>query len=242
MSKKTKLIIGSGIVAVIAIFILVAYARLAWQDSLQRTAEQYQVNPDITSPGPYGEQAGDALVTKGVLVPPIRQGDPIQGSRFAQLFIIEFGDFQCAYCADMAGILKQVVTNLPAVAVVWKDLAIPVHFEARPAALAARCAQAQDKFWEYHDLLFANQDQLGEELYLELARLLELDMSSFQSCLESQAFVAAVGQGLEDANNYSVDGTPYLFVGSQRVNQLVTYEELTALIEAELTRQAELDN
>jgi protein-disulfide isomerase len=235
MDKNTKLIIGLGIVALVAIFVLIAFARNLWQDAVDETLAKYEQNP-TTDTGSFGEAGGDPYVTKGILVPPVRQGDPMRGPSRPQLTIIEFGDFQCPYCSDLTGVLDQVLIKYPTIRLVWKDLPNPLHPEARSAALAARCAQSQDKFWQYHDYLFANQDLLAADFYQQIARELELDLPSFNSCLDSGAFIEVVGQGLDDANNYDVDGTPYLFVGNQRINQAVSFDELEQVILSEFNR------
>jgi len=218
----------------------VIYARVALDTAFDETLDKYD-QKNVISQGPAGQKTSDPLVTKGVLVPPVKPGDPVKGATNAQLTIIEYGDFQCPFCGQMAGVLDNILTTYPDTRLVWKDLPNPLHFEARPAALAARCAQNQnqDQFWAYHDLLFSNQDQLGEELYLSAAETLGLDLNSFTTCLNSDAYIELIGRGLDEANNYGVDGTPYLFVGSQRINQAVTFEELSRVVEQELTKSQE---
>ncbi len=200
MFNNRKVIFILGVLALLAIFVLIIFARMALRESLDKTLDQYEQGP-VTTLGPQGQPAADPLLTKGVLIPPVLPTDPVRGDTRAQLTIIEFGDFQCPFCADIAPVLAQVLASYPEVRLVWKDLPNPAHPQARPAALAARCAQNQDKFWEFHDLLFANQAELGDKLYKQIAEVLELDLTSFNSCLASQAYIEVVGEGLAAANN-----------------------------------------
>lgn len=167
----------------------------------------------------------------------IREDDPVRGDVDAELVIMEFADFECAYCADMYDDLARILADYEGeVKLVWKDFPNPVHLEARRAALAARCADGQGSFWEYHDYLFANQGALSRELYNQIALELELDLVEFNSCLDGQEYITQVGQGLADGQELEVDATPYLFIGNQRVDYALEYDKLKEIVEWELGR------
>jgi protein-disulfide isomerase len=163
----------------------------------------------------------------------ILPSDPKLGH--GNLIILEFGDFECPYCAQIHPDLRKIVDEYQdKVTLVWKDFPIPVHLNAKNAALAARCAAEQGKFWEYHDYLFANQASLGREVYNKIALALELELATFNECLDKREKIVEVGQGFSDGEKLDVDGTPYLFIGNQRWDYALTYEELKAIIEEEI--------
>lgn len=244
MRRRYSAIIISGLVALLAIFVLLAFARSLVSDTVFETRLGYELafEQELAKQKLNLSQTSDPLVTKSDLVtsalgiPAVLETDPLKGPSQAQLTIIEYGDFECSFCAQLAPVLDEVLAEHDQVRVVWKDLPNPAHLQARQAANAARCAQAQGKFWPYHDLLFANQDNLGPELYLQIAEVLELELSGFSSCLGAQTFDALASQGLSDANTYNIDATPYLFVGRQRLDRLVSLPELQTIINQELQR------
>ena len=88
----------------------------------------------------------------------------VKGPETAPITIVEFSDFQCPFCARVEPTLKQIQdTYKDNVRIVWKHLPLSIHKEAAGAALAAEAAAKQGKFWEFHDVLFANQKKLGPE-------------------------------------------------------------------------------
>jgi len=165
----------------------------------------------------------------------IKITDPKLGGVKADLIIMEFGDFQCPYCANLYRDLREAIEESEdRVQLVWKDFPNPVHLQARNSALAARCAQDQGKFWEYHDYLFANQDNLSREIYNKIALELDLNLAQFNKCLDSEEKIELVGEGFGDAQKLGVDATPYLFIGNKSFDYALTKEELNKVVEAEL--------
>jgi protein-disulfide isomerase len=128
--------------------------------------------------------------------------------------IVEFSDFQCPYCGEVEATLHRVLAKYPdTVALAYRDMPMSkIHPLARQAAEAARCAGDQGKFWEYHDLLFADQSNLDQDGLMDKARTLKLDEQRFQSCLVSEKFKAQVQQDSQDAMRAGVSGTPGFFV------------------------------
>lgn len=169
--------------------------------------------------------------------PPVRPTDPQRGSSTAPVTIIEFADFSCPYCAQAQPLLNKVLNNYQAqVKVVWKDFPLSNYSFFQTAHLAARCAQSQGKFWQYHDSLFANQGNFSREFFTQLAARLDLDLSQFNRCLDRQENLHLVKQSLQDGQRAGVDGVPFFFIGQTRMNQLPTEDELARAIEQELER------
>ncbi|MBD1821067.1 thioredoxin domain-containing protein [Cyanobacteria bacterium FACHB-DQ100] len=132
--------------------------------------------------------------------------------------LVEFSDFQCPYCQAAAGTVREFVTkNRDRVTLVYKHLPLTsIHAQALPAAKAAWAAGQQGKFWEFHDGLFAQQQQLGEPLYANLAKSLGLDVTRFDRDRNSQAAEAAITADVQLAEKLGINGTPF-FVMNGRV-------------------------
>lgn len=136
------------------------------------------------------------------------------GSPTAKVTIVEYGDFGCTTCKAWqdAGILDQVRKQYgDNVRFAWRDF--PVITDQSPkAAEAARCANDQGRFWEYHDLLYARQPALDVKSLKAYATQLGLDTNKFSQCLDSGQHKAAVDDGLRDALAHGFRGTPAFLV------------------------------
>ena len=135
---------------------------------------------------------------------------PTRGNPDADVVLFEFSDFQCPYCARAT---EEVDTFMDAneseVLFVYKHLPLSrIHPQAIPAALAAWAAGQQDQFWPFHDALFANQANLGEAQYVEIADELGLDIDQFNRDRQSEAAQAAIAQDLALAAELQLNSTP----------------------------------
>ncbi len=145
-------------------------------------------------------------------------GSPFKGPEDAPVVLTIFDDFECPYCARLAPLLDQVVKQYPeAVKLVFKHFPLRNHKNAVKAALASLAAEKQGKFWEFHDLLFANYNQLSDEKIEEIARVLNLDMERFKTDMQDPALVNSIRQDMMQAVNAGVRGTPTLFVNGKRL-------------------------
>lgn len=135
---------------------------------------------------------------------------PTRGNPDADIILFEFSDFQCPYCAQATEEIDTFLSKHESeVLFVYKHFPlVEIHSEAITAALAAWAAGRQDQFWPYHDALFANQDALGEELYLEIATELGLDMEQFNRDRASDAAKAAIARDLALASEMQLNSTP----------------------------------
>jgi protein-disulfide isomerase len=165
-----------------------------------------------TSP-PESREAHQALVTE-VIGSMDRQtllaDSPTKGNPNAEVVLFKFSDFQCPYCAVAAGHMKDFVGNHEEdVLYVYKHFPLTqIHPEAVPAAQAAWAAGQQGQFWLYHDGLYVNQNRLGDDLYIELAAAMNLDVDQFNRDRTSSAAEAAIQQDLALAQQLQLQGTP----------------------------------
>lgn len=145
------------------------------------------------------------------------RGDNFRGDGGARVAIIEYADFECPYCGDYERkTFPQLLSDYIETGKVkyfYRDLPLPMHAHALPAARAARCAGEQGKFWEMHDSLFARQDALSAPAVLDRARTLGLDKEKFSECLSSEKYTADIQKSASEAEKMGIDGTPTFFLG-----------------------------
>lgn len=149
--------------------------------------------------------------------------DPSFGPAESQVVVRVFGDFQCPACrAAAAGFQYAKKTYGDKVRFVWNDFPLQsIHPNALPAANAARCAEAQGKFWEYHDKLYADQpswDQSSNprDMFISYAVALGLQREEFTDCVEKKVYQNKVMDDLNEGQRNGVDGTPTFFIGNSR--------------------------
>jgi protein-disulfide isomerase len=184
----------------------------------------------------------DQAQVKINLMPPIvevsAEGAPFKGPASAAITIVEFSDFQCAYCKRVLPVLNQVLERYPnQVKLAFRDFPIAnIHPQAHKAAEAAHCAADQGKFWEYHDLLFENQDSIPTANFADHAKTLGLEVAGFQACLDSQKYKAKVERNYADGVNAGVSGTPAFFINGRLVSGAQPLEAFKVVIDEELDR------
>ncbi len=167
----------------------------------------------------------------------VEVGDaPIRGNVDAPVTIVVFDDYQCPYCARLAPVLKQVLERNPqTVRVALKNFPLSMHRYARQAALAALAAGKQGKYWEMHDLLFANYSQLNEQKIRELAGKVGLDMERFETDLKDAELQRLVQQDLRQGQQLGVRGTPTVYINGRLVRDR-SPNGLQRMIDLELQR------
>ena len=144
---------------------------------------------------------------------------PVRGPSDAQITVVEFSDFQCPFCQRGAATMDELMKMYPKeVKVVFKNLPLPFHDKAKPAAKAALAAQQQGKFWEMHDLLFQNQQDLSDEAFIKYAGDLGLDIEKFKAALNSPEIDKLVEADADQARKLGVNGTPGFFVNGVLVS------------------------
>jgi len=141
----------------------------------------------------------------------------ILGSSEAPVMIIEFTDLQCPYCARFALTtwpeLKRQYVDTGKVRFATRDLPLPFHAFALPAAVAARCAGRQGRFWEYREVLFRNQSQLPADPHAGLAQSLGLDVAKFADCRSDPALARMVQADAALAAASNINSTPTFVIG-----------------------------
>jgi len=159
---------------------------------------------------------------------------PVRGKADAPITIVEFSDYQCPYCSRGAETMDEVLKNYPdQVKVVFKNLPLSFHQQAKPAAIAALAAGRQGKYWEMHDALFANQQRLGEEdkLFTELATKIGLNLEKFQKDIKDEVVAKQIEADLAQASKLSIFGTPGYFVNGVQVKGAQPFPQFKLVID-----------
>ncbi|MCT7974061.1 DsbA family protein [Laspinema olomoucense] len=157
---------------------------------------------------------------------------PVKGAPQRNIVIVEFSDFQCPFCAKAHETVNQFMAKHQAeVTLTYKHLPLTqIHTQALPAAKAAWAAGQQGKFWEYHDSLFQQQEQLAESLYGTIAQKLNLDLEKFNSDRQSEAAQAAIEEDLILARKLGINGTPFFFMNEEPFSGAVELSEMETIL------------
>ena len=168
------------------------------------------------------------------LTVPITSRDHVQGPESAELTLTEYGDYECPYCGRAYPIVKRVQRHFGRrLRFVFRNFPLTrMHPHAERAAEAAEFAGARGKFWEMHDLLFENQQRLGDPLFSELAEKLELPAAELRKALDEEAFQSRVRDDFTGGVRSGVNGTPTFFVNGQRHDGTFDLERLVAALES----------
>jgi protein-disulfide isomerase len=169
---------------------------------------------------------------------PVAPDDPALGPANAPVTLVEFSDFQCPFCLRVTPTLKRLREAYgDRIRIVWKDFPLTtIHPEAFKAAEAAHCARDQGKFWEYHDVLFANQQALQPEFLKKYAADLGLNATTFATCLDTAKYADRIQEQMGIGTGLGVGSTPSTFVNGRLVSGAVPFETFSAIIDEELER------
>jgi protein-disulfide isomerase len=164
---------------------------------------------------------------------PVNSDDHIQGDAHAPIVLVEYGDYECPHCAHAHPIVKRVQKHFGhRLGFVFRNFPLSeVHPDAEGAAEAAEFAGSRGRFWEMHDGIFENQQQLGLPLLLELARRLGLAAEDLESALGSDEFSPRVKSDFIGGVRSGVNGTPTFFINGQRHDGPFEFQDLVDAIE-----------
>jgi protein-disulfide isomerase len=169
----------------------------------------------------------------------IEVGDsPVKGAKNAPVTIVEFSDFQCPFCSRVEPTLSQIEKEYAGkVKIAWKNQPLPFHQNARPAAMAAMAANEQGKFWEMHDKMFANQQNLDRASLEKYGQEIGLDMGKFKAALDSNKFDAKITADSNEGNKVGANGTPTFYINGRQLVGAQPVEAFKAMIDEELKKK-----
>ena len=165
---------------------------------------------------------------------PVSASDPTKGN--GRVEMLQFSDFECPFCQRAQPAIRELLTRYEGkIKMVWKDFPLPMHAHAIGAAVAARCAHEQGKFWQFHDVLFANQQALTAAELRRHAATVGLDLGRFDACIATGRHEEALRAELEPGD-HPIAVTPTLLINGRMVTGAVGVEQLAAIVEQELER------
>ena len=163
---------------------------------------------------------------------------PVKGATNPVVTIVEFSDFECPFCKQVQSVLRQIVESYGReVRLVFKHLPLEGHRNSLPAARAAHCAAEQERFWQFHDALFA-AGNLSPPVFEQIASDLGLGLPKFQECVASERSRAAVVKDIEAARLLRIESTPSFVVNGKVVKGALSFAEFQRIIEQELSQRS----
>jgi len=215
MTQELKILIGIGIATLLVIVGAVFF--------LSNQSPTSEVSPETVA------QNQEFLV---------RENSNRIGSESASVTLVEFADFQCPACKSTHPVIKRLLSEYQEdVQFVFRHFPLPGHKNAKVAAYAAEAAGRQGKFWEMHDMLFANQGEWAEsnspvDLFTTYASELELDTDQFAEDIEDDELISKVNDDQRDGSILGVSATPTIFVNGKPA--ISSYSELKQAIDTQL--------
>jgi protein-disulfide isomerase len=158
--------------------------------------------------------------------------DRMQGDPAAECILVEYGDYECPHCGSAYPIVKRLQKHFSKrLTFVFRNFPLSqIHPWAEPAAEAAEFAGVHGRFWEMHDLLFENQESLGDELFLQLAKTLSLSAAQLQTAVAERRYSDRVRADFSGGARSGVNGTPTFFINGQRHNGSFDFDALNDAI------------
>lgn len=152
----------------------------------------------------------------------ISSSGQMMGSKVSNVTLVEFGDFQCPACYAFEPTMQQVRTDYgKSIKIVFKHFPLKqAHPNAMAAAIASEAAAKQGKFWEYHDLLYKNQNTWAplpdpSSEFVKYAKELTLNESQFKKDLEDKSLAAKIDAQLDEGIKIGVNATPTVYVNGK---------------------------
>lgn len=160
--------------------------------------------------------------------------DHIQGTEKALVTLVEYGDYECPHCGRAYYIIKKLQNHFGAqLRFVFRNFPLTqIHSYAEPAAETAEFASEHNKFWEMHDLIYENQEDLNETLLLELAERLKIPAKQLPEIWEQKKYAPKIKKDFMSGVRSGVNGTPTFFINGIRYDGPASFEDLVMAIEA----------
>jgi len=169
---------------------------------------------------------------------------PIKGNKDALVTVVIFSDFQCPFCSRVEPTLAEVEkTYGDKVRLVWKNNPLPFHPRAEPAAELAWEARAEKKdagFWAAHDMLFKNQQKIGDDDLLGYAKELGLDVDKVKTAMSEHKYQKEFQADMDLGEDIQASGTPHMFINGRRLVGAQPFEKFKEIIDEELKKAQEL--
>ena len=164
-------------------------------------------------------------------------GAPVRGTATAPVTIVEYSDFHCPFCRRVQPTLSALLEKYPGqVRLVYKHLPLDgLHPQARRVSEASWCAARQDKFWAFHDAVYADSSSdAGDATLARYATAAGLDAAAFTACLANPETKAAIQRDVAQGEALGLNSTPGFFVNGREVRGAQPIEAFVSIIDEEL--------
>jgi protein-disulfide isomerase len=219
----------------------VARARIAAGEAPDRVYAVLSKENHAAQPPDKDDDDEQPPDTKTVFAVPIG-ASPVRGPATAPVTIVEFADYQCAFCIRAESVLKELRAAYgDKIRFVYRNAPLPFHDRAEPAAEAAlevRAAKGDAAFWAMHDALLdgsADRD-LGDDALAHLAETVGAKPARVRSAIGKHAHAAEIGADEDTADDFQVDATPHFFINGRRLVGAQPREAFSAIIDEELAK------
>ncbi len=166
---------------------------------------------------------------------------PFKGPKDALITIVQYSDFQCPFCSRVEPTIDQVMKEYAGkVRVAWRNLPLPFHNNAKPAAIASLAAHQQGKFWQMHEILFKNQQNLGAADLEKYAQEIGLNVAKFKAAMQDKKLADQVDAEAAAGGKIGARGTPAFFINGRFLSGAQPFDRFKALIDEELKKAEEL--
>ncbi len=229
LDLNTFLYIAIGLLFIsIIIFVVTISSKqlfLTPTDNLKQKAEQLAAGAQV----PYSDPL---IISTKLEYPKVLSNDPVLGKVNAKVTIFEYSDFLCEPCREQSEILKKVLQKYSSdeVRLVWKGTA--QNAQGFLAEQAGYCAADQGKFWEWHDNIFADQNNVNMLYYFDLATKFGLNVDMFENCLSSDAVHQKVLLVNGEAINLGIDALPYFYIDNTPYYGVLSEDDLSVIIDS----------
>lgn len=228
IKKSTYYNILKGIViALVIISFLGGYSLGTFDDSSSFTKDDLKyILSNIESVPPSPQPTRIPSPPTQIIEIILDDDEPFKGKIDAPITIVEFSDFQCPFCSRFAEqtlpLLEENYIDTGKIKFIYQDFPLAnIHPNAKLTHIAAECADEQEKFWEYHDMLFVNQRQWSslnvnalDSQLKQYANTLGLNPLIFESCLGSSEIASEIDEDILQGTQYGATGTPTFFIGT----------------------------
>lgn len=170
---------------------------------------------------------------------PVTAADHIQGDEEAPITLVEYGDYECPHCGHAHPVVKRLQKRFgKRLRFVFRNFPLKqIHPNAEPAAEAAEFSATKGRFWEMHDGIFENQQNLGLPLLLEIAKAIGLRAPDLRDALENGEYAPRVRQDFLGGARSGVNGTPTFFINGRRHDGSFELADLAGAIDDQLSQK-----
>ncbi|OIP58281.1 MAG: disulfide bond formation protein DsbA [Candidatus Levybacteria bacterium CG_4_10_14_0_2_um_filter_36_16] len=235
--KTTQILYAVLIVASFLLGYLVARVQLL--EKASKTAQIQAPTAQAPQNGQPQAPVGKVKVANGKL--------PVNGKESAKITIVEFSDFQCPFCGrfytDTLPQIRKDYIDTGKVKLYYRHFPLDFHPAALPTAIASECANEQNKFWEFHDKVFNEQDKISvqnqtqdqiKEQLKTWGQELGLNTSQFDSCLDSEKYKNNVTTDTADGKTAGTSGTPTFYINGTQLVGAQPFSAFKTAIDKEL--------